>query len=669
MKNLFLKPVMAPLGVRLFACALAATSMTSCSKSGSPRSANENAARVSKPVLRKDTTQQVVGNSDLKNQKMTLPALPVAQTATPEATAVPTEQIATVGSAKLPQAAKKADATKSEAPKAEINKGYHIISREEYNRILSTRNRSNELANSKNTVSTQNSDAPSNVGTASSNNSTSNSKRSDVKKLNPNRDRIQFGKREDSVTISQPTEIAAPAAVLPTQEQPKAAPVEIKSDRTLRNNSLRSQIIFADDLDGAIMSAQVSSALTELWSSRNELALATRGQSQVVDDLEYEATKVSTPLLPIISYNLSQALLNSAACDISTVGSCLVIEKDSANKKATRAYFVGSDVSENAKRNMLYRVGQVKTFFRMDLDSSISNPKISNSLSSMLMGRTDGIYIYSTVANAKLARYLQKDAVDLYSETVNSQNVTSNKWATLTVSAETIAAKIATPKSQNEAEQIEADFKEAIAKSATSESVVKPTQNTKNLFNTCVVVSSLSDARYTNEGLRLVKQVFVLSPIGTKKGDSGQEVLDPVRIGKGRLICHLQDGTYQKVHVLIKDYQYFRVGFAMHDTRSSFFATGIGFANGALDILTIKKFVYPFEAGVSLPIAGINLTPLILNGTQQGVKFTLAGNVGFTAPKFMILNASMSLPVISKITKAHSMWAGHYEIVIDPDDT
>lgn len=177
------------------------------------------------------------------------------------------------------------------------------------------------------------------------------------------------------------------------------------------------------------------------------------------------------------------------------------------------------------------------------------------------------------------------------------------------------------------------------------------------LFNSCYVTSELQ-LKKTNEFWKPWK---ILDFLFQKRDENGQ-LVEAQKTGKGFLDCILKDGTRQHVKIVLKDFAE-RIGFIHSNTTEKIFSFGVGYANGALDILLLRKFAYfNFIPTAQVLVTGLLVNPIIIREdiTKKPVfafaaAITLPPNID-RGDSPLMLNAYLS-------------FVGKYEITIDPDDT
>lgn len=181
------------------------------------------------------------------------------------------------------------------------------------------------------------------------------------------------------------------------------------------------------------------------------------------------------------------------------------------------------------------------------------------------------------------------------------------------------------------------------------------------------LASPFNYCRITGELVATDDQQFVLfDGLNSDIDQYGNKIQRPTRIsrrftpkekeaGKGNFLkCLLSDGRKQKVPIEIKEFQRLRAGVAMSGVSQHVYGTGIGWTNGALDILNTKRFNYFIQGEAGVGLIDGSLTPIVVPG-KQGSKPTLSFSVGGTIEP-MLLNLNGTL-------------FGWYEIGIDPDET
>ncbi|MCB0349560.1 MAG: hypothetical protein KDD38_00155, partial [Bdellovibrionales bacterium] len=110
----------------------------------------------------------------------------------------------------------------------------------------------------------------------------------------------------------------------------------------------------------------------------------------------------------------------------------------------------------------------------------------------------------------------------------------------------------------------------------------------------------------------------------------------------------------QHVAILIKEFiSPITVGIALTKNRQTLKAAGVGFANGARDILEIKDYRYIVEINATA-LGSLSLSPFNFSANHPNAA-VLAGVLGYSD--------KIDWPGV-RVTIG-----GNYEITVDPDDT
>lgn len=313
-----------------------------------------------------------------------------------------------------------------------------------------------------------------------------------------------------------------------------------------------------------------------------------------------------------IPQKVFDGLRNQKVCDLNTVGACVVYERDTFDGITQDKVYVLAGASTDDS-NYEYRV--VRQEVKLGL---FQKPR-------MLDGKEDGIYILTQAASFQ-------DAMDQYNG-LNSKPTAP-------------ASECSGPKDMNDPNEISAfDRMMARAKKLFTRNKTKANAGNGTFF--CHIEAEL----------KLVRRFFILDRITKAPNVDGIVDYSATKTSVGNnnfLYCENGD-VKQKVRIVVNDFQKYRLGFATSRVTQKMWASGGGWANGALDIMTIREYDYGTQFDFQALVSGFSWTPLILSirGDKQPI---FAGQVGFVKPSFMFLNVNFS-------------FAGWYQIGFDPSDT
>lgn len=412
----------------------------------------------------------------------------------------------------------------------------------------------------------------------------------------------------------QTTTSTAPAAK-PVVSQ--TAPVDQKPKRVFNI-----QFIYGSDAEKKLTAQQIDAVV----QVGNKIDMANAVNTMFYPDDGYNTRVRSNPVTPIIPQSLFSALKNNNACELNTVGGCIVLEKDTVEGKTQIAtYYVGS--AEDMKVANLPRVA------RKDVDA-----KLNQVMTQAFKGNADGILVFSAAGSEAEAKTMKSQLVSIEEAIAKEE---SAGQTTLADNQKVTPVIVEEPSSTEQVADsaIDLKFEEDFKKDSGSRG-----------FNRCSIVST---PKYGG-GLKMVKRFFIADIVRTKKLPDGTKERVPTKIGKGKLRCALADGSKQNINIVIKDFQTIRLGLAFGKNSQYIYATGVGFANGGRDILTIKSFGYLIEADLQVFLGGFVLNPIILSRKLQGTAI-LSGLVG-VVPQWTAPNINVAI-------------GGWYEITVDPDDT
>jgi hypothetical protein len=426
-------------------------------------------------------------------------------------------------------------------------------------------------------------------------------------KLSPAQERMarNGGTTPSQTTVSQPSASTTQAPAVKSENKVQASP---------DNRKLPAEVIFSNELSAKSTESE-RKAIQEVLI---KVDLKNAYAATPVSDHVYGITVKSKEISPAVSTALWNAIIPSSACDLNTVGACVVFEKDSASGKTVNsAYYVGS--AQRATGSQSMRIAR----------RDVSMKTLSKQVDEVLKNKADGIYIFSPAESRAVAEQLQAEAIEV--EDIKN----------LEAEASQQNAKIKEAQTDEEKRFFENQVAEIVAKSTYGQK----REGSNALLNYCHVRASL----------KMVKRFIIADIVRTKVNEAGVKEYVPTKVGKGHIFCQLKDGRKEMPKIVLKDYQALRVGVALSHATQELFATGIGWANGALDILMMREFGYIIQADAQALVGGVSVSPIILSGRKDRNTPMISGMIS-VVPHWMLLNVNVTL-------------TGWYEIGIDPDDT
>jgi hypothetical protein len=423
---------------------------------------------------------------------------------------------------------------------------------------------------------------------------------------------------------------AAKAEIKPVAQADQKPVIKAEVKRSLPVN-----LFYRGDLDQKETDND-KALIAKIWS-RSNIMKAQRAVN--VSNEAYGVRLISTDTNPYISNDLYLSLVSTAACDLNLVGACVVFEKDSTSgKSVTNSYYVGSAPMNNFSSEV--RVAR----------SDVKDKTLQADVSEVLKSKADGIYVYSVAESA----YQVKEAAK---NSISAEEAAKIAGETVALTAASAAAAVQIITDETEAAKARREIQEYVAKYTSSEDTKKRMSSAKGgkwVHNDCIIKSVQNDED-PKHGLRTVRRIFILDFVNVARMFQGKAEM-PLKIGKGRILCNMWDGKVQRVPVEIKEYvSPFTVGLVLSKSNQNLVAAGVGFANGAVDILMEKDFAGLVEVDAMALIGGLSFAPVILNGTGKGTPFILATQISVN-PKWLLINTRASLGV-------------RYEIGVDPDET
>ena len=364
-------------------------------------------------------------------------------------------------------------------------------------------------------------------------------------------------------------------------------------------------------------------------------------KARTVSDEDYEvSTRVPTYgiLLPnnlfntIVPANSLREDDRFYPCDLNAVGPCIVLEKNTTATGVTERVFVLGSVTpvDSTKSVELAR-------------RNIGDENIRSKVHSFLNNKKDGLYVYSSAQS-------REETVEAYKSLISAEEAAEILRQDESIQAQAnLDAKIKSILDESEKARISREIDEAVAMSTVKADVKN--QKTSGL-NKCLISSAESDKR-PGHGMKTVRRIVILDFVNFANVISGKGEL-PYRIGKGYLDCKLFNGDVQHVAILIKEFiSPITVGIALTKNRQTLKAAGVGFANGARDILEIKDYRYIVEINATA-LGSLSLSPFNFSANHPNAA-VLAGVLGYSD--------KIDWPGV-RVTIG-----GNYEITVDPDDT